>query len=112
MALPNHGVLTGYTQDISVGGVCIVLDDRIPQGVICPIRFELHVKGKIHTITTMARSVYGVFASQGGFRVGFEFKDEDTHRTALITLLAGKKPMVDTRPKESAPPAAPADPAF
>lgn len=95
VALPNQTVFSGHTLDISLGGVCILLDDQIPLNVLFPIRFEMTVNGKVEVITTRARSVYGVFASHGGFRVGFQFNDDDPNRTALIKKLAGKKPMVD-----------------
>ncbi len=103
VALPNKVILPGHTLDISIGGVCIVLDDQIPVNVSYPIRFEVPVNGKVEVITTTARSVYGVFASQGGFRVGFQFNDADPKRAALIKTLAnnGKKPMVSASKNES-----------
>lgn len=103
VALPNKRVFSGHTLDISVGGVCILLDDQIPQGASYPIRFEITVNGKIDVITALAKAVYGVFASQGGFRVGFQFNEKDPQRTALIQRLAGKRPMVDQGRSDSAP---------
>ena len=103
VALPNQSVLSGHTLDISVDGVCILLDDQIPQGVSYPIRFEIIVHGKVDVFTALARVVYGVFASHGGFRVGFQFNEDDPKRTALIKTLAGKKPMVDQNRNETAP---------
>ena len=103
VALPNKVILAGHTLDISIGGVCIVLDDQGPMNVSYPIRFEIPVNGKIEVITTTARSVYGVFASQGGFRMGFQFNDADPKRSAIIKSLAGKKPMVSPGKSESAP---------
>ena len=103
VALPNQVVLSGHTLDISVGGVCVLLDDQIPLNVLFPIRFEMSVNGKIEVITARARSIYGVFASHGGFRVGFQFNEDDPNRTALIKKLAGKKPMVSQNKNESGP---------
>ena len=103
VALPNQTIFSGHTLDISVGGVCILLDDQIPLETLLPIRFEMTVNGKVEVITARARSVYGVFASQGGFRVGFQFSEDDPKRTALINKLAGKKPMVAQNKNEPGP---------
>jgi len=103
VALPNQTILSGYTLDISVGGICIILQDQIPVGVHFPIRFEMAVKGKIHVVTAQTKSIYGVFASGGGFRVGLGFRENDPHRTELIKSLAGKKPMVGAPSKEQEP---------
>jgi hypothetical protein len=103
LALLNQTILSGHALDISVGGICIILQDQIPIGVVFVIRFEMAVKGKIHVITAQAKSIYGVFASGGGFRVGLGFKENDPHRTELINSLAGKKPMADTPSKEREP---------
>lgn len=103
VAIPNHVVLPGHTLDISIGGVCIVVDEKLPLNISYPIRFEMTVNGKVELITTTARAVYGVFASQGGFRVGFQFIDAEPKRTNLIKALAGKKPMLTPSTKETAP---------
>ena len=94
VALPNQIILAGRTVDISVGGVCLLIDDQIPPGVICTVRLEMLVKGKTHIITAQAKTIYGVFATGGGFRVGFAFREGDAQRTSLINSLSGKKPMV------------------
>lgn len=99
VALPNKTVLSGHTLDISTGGICIVLSDRIPLGVSCLVRFEMNVKGKTLVITSASRSVYGVFASNGGFRVGFQFLEEDQQRSTLIRALGGKKPVGEASSK-------------
>lgn len=96
VAVSSQHIVSGYTRDISVGGVCVLLQDQIPVNVVYPIRFEMPIKGKIHVITAEAKSIYGVFASGGGFRVGLAFKGDDPHRTELIKSMAGKKPMVDS----------------
>ena len=103
VALPSQSVLSGHTLDISVGGLCVLLQDQIPLGVVYPIRFERAIKGKPHVITALAKSVYGVFASSGGLRAGFAFEEDDQHRTELIRSLAGKKPMVEAISKEQGP---------
>ena len=103
VAIPNHVVLPGHTLDISIGGVCIVVDEKLPLNISYPIRFEMTVNGKVEVITTTARAVYGVFASQGGFRVGFQFIDAEPKRTDLIKALAGKKPMLNPSTKQTAP---------
>ena len=103
VALPNQTILSGHALDISVGGICIILQNQIPVDAVFLIRFEMVVKGKIHVITAQAKSIYGVFASGGGFRVGLGFKEHDPHRTELIKSLAGKKPMVGAPSKDQHP---------
>ena len=92
--LPDRRVLSAHEHDISPGGICLLLDDPIPVGVACTLRFEVLVNGKAHVFIAAAKSVYGVFVSQGGFRVGFSFSDDDPQRTTLIKSLSGKKTMV------------------
>lgn len=103
VALPNRQVLSGHTLDVAVGGICIILQDQIPVGMVYPIRFEMLLKGKTHVITTEAKSIYGVFASGGGFRVGLAFTHVDAHRTELIESLAGKRLSADTTGRASEP---------
>ena len=95
VALPSQTVLSGQTLEISSRGLSIMLDDPIPADVACVLRFEMFAKGQTHVITASAKSDCGVFASHGGFRVGFEFNEDDLQRTALINSLAGKKPLVE-----------------
>ena len=101
VALPSRAILSGHTLDIAVGGLNILLQDQIPLNAVYPIRFEMTIKGNIHVVTAQAKSIYGVFASGGGFRVGFTFNDDDPQRSELIKSLAGKKPMVDAAGKEA-----------
>lgn len=96
VALPSATVLSGQTLEISSHGLCILLDDPIPLGVTCTLRFEMFVNGKTHVVTASAQSGDGVFASHGGFRVDFEFSENDLQRSALINALAGKRPMVES----------------
>ena len=100
VAISSQLVLSGYSRDISLGGICVLLQDQIPLNAVYPVRFEMAVKGKIHIITARAKSIYGVFASGGGFRVGLAFNDDDPYRSELIKSLAGKKPLVDATRKE------------
>lgn len=112
LALPDASVLSGHAVDISIGGLCAVLDEPIALGCTYLVRFEMDINGQIHVVTAQAQAVYGVFASQGGFRVGLAFKQDDRQRTALIALLAGKRAKVSTKEAEpgvaAAAPAAPA----
>jgi hypothetical protein len=92
LALPDHRVLEGKTQDIGEGGVCFLLDEQISIETSYPICFELFVSGKNHIITASAKAVYGVFSSHGGFRVGLQFSNSDSDRTRLIKSLGGSAP--------------------
>jgi len=83
VALPNQIILSAHTVDISVEGICIVLQDQIPTGVVCPIRFEMTVNGKDHVITAQAKSIYFVLAGGDGFRAGFAFREDDSQRVVI-----------------------------
>jgi hypothetical protein len=91
--LPDQSVIAGHSQEISLGGVCLLLDDPIPDGTLCTLRFEMLVNGKDNIVLASSKSVYGVFTSHGGFRVWFSFSDQDAQRSALIKALVGNKPM-------------------
>jgi c-di-GMP-binding flagellar brake protein YcgR len=92
VALPDHRVLAARTLDISEGGVCIITEETISVGATYPLRFEISVNGKVHVIMASGKAVYGVFASQGGFRVGFQFMESDPDRKQLIKSLGAKRP--------------------
>jgi hypothetical protein len=91
VALSSLRVLTGRGIDVGIGGISVLLDDQIPTGAPCTLRFELQSQGKTSIVAAACKVVYGVFASQGGFRVGFEFTANDPQRTALIEALSGRK---------------------
>ncbi len=95
VALSKNEVVAGRAFDIALGGIGVILDERIACGQSYTLRFELWVKEKMHLVTTVASASYGVFASQGGFRVGFVFAGDDPQRDALIEALAGKKPVAE-----------------
>ena len=103
VSLPDHTVAAGHTIDVSLGGVSILLNNQIPLGAPCMLRFEMNVKGKIVVITAQTKTVYCVLASHGGFRAGFQFSEEDAERSALIKSLAGRKPVGESTSKEPEP---------
>lgn len=100
VALSKQIVLSAHIVDIWIEGICIVLQDQIPMGVVCPIRFEIMVNGKDHVLTALAKSIYCVLAGSDGFHVGFAFKEDDPQRTILIKSLAAKKPIAAASSKE------------
>ena len=101
VALPNQRVLSGHALDISLGGLCILLEDQIPPGVVYPIRFEMVIQGKTNVVMALAKLVYCVFASHGGFRLWFAFTEEYPKRTTLIKSLAGKATVAGAASKET-----------
>ena len=77
-----------------------MLQDQIPTGVVCPIRFEMMINGKDHVITAQAKSIYCVLTGSDGFRAGLAFKEDDPQRTTLIKSLAAKKPIATASSNE------------
>ena len=45
LALPDQRVLAGNAVDISIGGLCVVLDRPIAVGALYPLRFEMNING-------------------------------------------------------------------
>ena len=91
VALPERSVVAGRTLSVSPHELCVVLDEQLLIGSRYMIRFELFARGRMHLVTALAKASYGVFASRGGFRVGFQFAEDDSERTALIYSLSGRK---------------------
>lgn len=73
VVLPSGEAVTGKMVDLSLTGACVMLDDMLPSRVACVLEFDIFHGGRRHVFNTPAVSVYGVLASGGGFKVGFQF---------------------------------------
>lgn len=65
--------LSGKMVDISVNGVCVLLDDMVPVKITCTLECDIFQDGVHRVFSTPAVSVYAVLASTFGFKVGFQF---------------------------------------
>lgn len=68
----------GLAEDISIGGLCLSIDHRIPAGAILSIRFRAvsrHVKGEegSHKFELRGRACHCRAAEKHTYRVGIEF---------------------------------------
>lgn len=73
----------GRTVDISISGICIMLDTPLATGESCVIAFEAPVKGAIRKVMVSAKAVYSI-CSGDGFRIGLQFVQLDAASTSII----------------------------
>lgn len=73
----------GRTVDISISGICIMLDAPLAAGESCVIAFEVPLNGTIRKLMVSAKSVYSIFGGEG-FRTGLQFVQLDAANTSII----------------------------
>lgn len=81
------GFVAGKMVDISVSGVCIMMDAPFPIKRTCNLECEVFYQGQRQRFNTQAVSVYGVLAGTAGFRVGFQFGTRSPDAVRVIELL-------------------------
>ncbi len=81
------GFVAGKMVDISVSGVCIMMDAPLPIKRTCNLECEVFYQGQRQLFSTQAVSVYGVLAGTAGFRVGFQFGARSPDAVRVIELL-------------------------
>lgn len=77
--------VTGYTEDISMGGASIGASVNIPLNTVLAIRVEVFSNGRSERVVATARCVHQAFSAKlGGFRYGLQFiKISDPAKDAL-----------------------------
>lgn len=75
--------MMGKTVDISVSGICIMLEGSLATGESCVISFEAPVKGTMRKVMASAKAVYSI-CSGDSFRTGFQFVQLDAANTSII----------------------------
>lgn len=86
--------LSGYTEDISAGGVSIASSATIPLKGLTAVRIDLFCKGRGESIVAIVRCIHQSFAAKlGGFRYGFQFvKMNEGYRAMLERYLGSRLP--------------------
>lgn len=83
----GEGFVAGKMIDISVSGVCVMMDAPFPIKRTCNLECEVFYQGQRQLFSTQAVSVYGVLAGTSGFRVGFQFGARSPDAVRVIELL-------------------------
>lgn len=77
------------TQDISQGGVCVIMPAQIPVGQVCKVAFDPPLNGKIVRVMGIAKVAYSILSGTEGFRTGLQFVQLDaTNLKTLTDLMA------------------------
>ncbi len=72
------------TIDIGGDGMCLSVPQRIPQGAMAMVRFELFHGGKSTSISVKSRAQYAILSSDE-FKVGFQFVNLELSSMASIS---------------------------
>lgn len=84
------GVEYGTTEDLSAGGLKVVLDREVPPGTLFDAEFSLRdERGRfLEEVKTLVRSVRSVKTQSGHYSVGLQFMDlQDKSRQLIQTLI-------------------------
>lgn len=76
-------IAIGKTLDISVDGLCLVLENSLPQGLVCEVRLDFLLAGKSTRIQSKTRVVSCICTNQV-YRVGLQFLAADLTQTEII----------------------------
>lgn len=76
--------LVARTIDIGGDGMCVAVPQRIVQGTIAMIRFELFHDGKSTSISIKSRAQYAILSSDE-FKIGFQFVNLELSAMASIS---------------------------
>jgi hypothetical protein len=76
--------VTARTLDVGADGLCLVLDNPLPPGLVADVYFEIFHDGKLRPITSRAKVQYCIL-SNAGFKVGFNFLNLEL---ASVTILS------------------------
>jgi hypothetical protein len=80
--------MMGRTIDISISGICLMLESPLVAGESCVIAFEAPVNGTMRRIMVSAKTVYSIYSSDG-FRIGLQFVQLDAANTSIINQIVG-----------------------
>lgn len=77
--------LSGYTDDISAGGVSVVSSASIPLQTMVAVRIEMACNGRYDNIVATGKCVHQAFSAKlGGFRYGVQFvKINDDYKKVI-----------------------------
>ena len=79
----------GRIFDISLSGVGVLLDNRMPMNAAATLTLAVYKAGVNHLFAVEARLVHASLLGQTGFRHGFEFIAPDAVARRSIAALAG-----------------------
>lgn len=76
----------GWTIDLSMQGVSMMLHDTIAIGRSCAIKFGRMEGGKLLEVSAVAKVVYSILGNDG-YRIGFQFTQMDAGSKSSLTQL-------------------------
>jgi c-di-GMP-binding flagellar brake protein YcgR len=79
-------ILTGKTLDISIGGLCLVLENSLPEKVLCEVRLDFFLEGKPTRIQSKTR-VVSCICTNHTYRVGLQFLVIDPKQVDIISRI-------------------------
>ncbi|WP_409032648.1 PilZ domain-containing protein [Janthinobacterium sp. CG_23.3] len=84
--MENGKIVTGRTLDISVGGLCLVLENSLPEKLLCEVRLEFFLDGKCTRIQSKTR-VVSCICTNHTYRVGLQFLVIDPKQVDIISRI-------------------------
>lgn len=87
VVLPGGERRRGRVKDLSLGGICIVLPDQLPEGLKCTTALETVHEGRVVHLVATGKVIYSILSGTEGFRTGFQFTDIDAANDKLLAEL-------------------------
>lgn len=87
IALKGQGPMRARTVDVSLGGLCILVEEQLPVGQLCDVGFEAPLDGKMVRVIGSARIVYCILSGTEGFRLGLQYVQLDAANNKTLAEL-------------------------
>lgn len=86
----ERGILQGYTADISVGGLSVLLTTPLVVNTTCSVHFDLSINGKTVRVAGVGKVANCACSGLDGFRVGMKFKAQNEKQQQQLDEFATK----------------------
>ena len=87
VVFPDGRRLGGSAHDLSLGGICIMVPEQMPAGLVCTTALETTLAGRTVHLVATAKVVYSILKGTEGFRTGLEFSELDAANNKTLAEL-------------------------
>ncbi|HEY0844743.1 MAG TPA: PilZ domain-containing protein [Noviherbaspirillum sp.] len=87
IALRGQPPMRAKTVDVSLGGLCLLVEEQLPVGQLCDVGFETSLNGHTVRVIGSARIVYCILSGTDGFRIGLQYVELDAANNKLLAEL-------------------------
>lgn len=87
IALRGMAPMRARTVDVSLGGLCLLVEEQLPVGQLCDVGFEAPLNGRMVRVIGSAKVVYCILSGTEGFRLGLQYVELDPNNNKTLAEL-------------------------